>query len=877
MNQADIDEYQQLKAEREATLKAQKIANDLSDEYQTLVMDLEKERNTLLQQQIESAEVTGDEKVRSLFEQLRDARMSCSRRNQSQHNLERELNAARMSCARNRDTVIALRNESDLLHSLSDESPEVASLKSEIVSLREEVQWNKQQADKAWETASQKDQKISSLESQCNILQLQLADSVTHDASKMETVKSAANQIAEVVNTARNSLPPSNHSQQLADLHQKLQLAEEQLGMLRTQADDQTKKLSEKLDKIGEYENLLTASRASVSKRDEIVREQVQKLEDYQKQLVEFSENKVGAEQKLVELESEIGKREQRIAQLAARAEQAEVAVKQAKLFENQQPKNHPKPSGSKRTTPSNIPRDTRKKNTKAPANNNEPNSIEILRQRCERAEEEARNFFLAGEAAAEAEVKLIASRLSCSRHLQNEDSLRTELATVLEKQQAYEQKVTESEQLRRQLEDEHREYCETLQRQLKKERTQADDEIAILQNEIRILGEEKKALREELVTVKVANAEGQEEIQQASKKIEQLMAAESQAPTAQLESELASVRLSNAKHRNEQQANHATVEELTMLAEDRTNELDFLVAEVETKEEEIEFLKQQAEEFYHTEEQLVQLNEVLKRKEDEKFELEAEVASRDMEVAEMMTSISNLEEKIAESASVYDELKNSQTIIARLEKKIKRESAQSNNLKHEIKELKNRLKSAEENSHELDSYKHRVETLTDQLQTLANSNKQNEGETERMRSIAVHQKEELARAKRRDGREDVLKRKLEKVIEAYGKMKQKYQHEKEKNAIKHYREQENSPSPVVPMEMAIDADYRCVPQAPPLMSTEFKLDSPPKMTTLAARSDNYDDISFAGRSYREDASSFLAKESRRPKNVRKGRFSLQI
>ena len=549
MNTSDIEEYQQLKAERETTLKAQKIASDLSDEYQTLIMDLEKERGTLLQQQIESAEANGDDKVHSLFEQLRDARMSCNRHNQNQHNLERELNAARMSCARNRDAVVSLKSETDLLYNISDENPEMTRMKSELDSLREEVRWNKHQADLAWESVSQKDEKISSLESQCSIFQLQLSESVVQDASKMETVKSAANQIAEVVNTARASLPPPNHSQELSNLHQQLHHAEEQLRLLKTQAEDQSHKLNEKLNKLGEYEGLLSASRASISKRDDIVRDQVQKLDEYQKQLIEFAENKVGAQQRLTELESEIQKREQRIGQLASRAEQAENAVKQAKLFENQ----HKKPQPKSRTNRPAVPRDVRKKNS-APS---EPvvGPLEILRQRCERAEEEARNFFLAGEAAAETEVKLIESRLSCTRHLQNEDGLRTELATVLERQQTYEQKVSESEELRRQLEEEHREYCETLQRQIKKERTQADDEIAILQSEISILGEEKKALREELVTVKVANAEGLEEVQTATRNIKQLQDQLAGQTTAQqLQTELASVRLSNARHRDEQQ-----------------------------------------------------------------------------------------------------------------------------------------------------------------------------------------------------------------------------------------------------------------------------------------------------------------------------------
>ena len=141
---------------------------------------------------------------------------------------------------------------------------------------------------------------------------------------------------------------------------------------------------------------------------------------------------------------------------------------------------------------------------------------------------------------------------------------------------------------------------------------------------------------------------------------------------------------------------------------------------------------------------------------------------------------------------------------------------------------------------------------------------------------MAANQEEELARAKRRDGREEVLKKKLEKVIEAYGKMKKKYQHEKEKNSIRQYRcEQENSPSPVVPMELAIDADYRCMPQGPPLMPTGFKLDSPPKLSALTTRSDQFDNISQAGRSYGEDSSTYFAKETRVPK--RKGRLSLRI
>ena len=508
MNQ-EADELRQLRAERAATQAAQEAARRLASEYETLIAVVEQEKAATADQQVAAAQQHGETLALNLLTQLRTSRMSCSRHAHQEQALSRQLSSARLSCSRHKGAAEVLRSHAEVFVAAEDEADASADgLRHDVAALRAQLAEEQQQCKRAWDLSGQQESRVHDLEFQCAALSVQLAQACTEGTSAVEAIKAAGCELHQKLTTFREEALYDAGCGHL--LGGSFGEAEQKSAQLSRVVCAELSRLEQRALQVSGLQETLSASRTAAHRRDSVVAEQMQRLQTLQEKVAAEE----GSGEKVHELERELERSEARIMELTGCVEQAQKAVKDASLFREKEQELSQQVAAARNSTCNRDVRITQLLSHREQEKQADDLELKALRTRCAQAEEAAEKFFVNGEAVANLATQLDSTRLSCSNHANREDRLGAELAAVLAQQKAFEQRVREQEAAKATLEDEHKDYCATLFRQLSKERAQAKDDMELVESELRIATSERDRLRDATVSL---TADLQEQAEEAA------------------------------------------------------------------------------------------------------------------------------------------------------------------------------------------------------------------------------------------------------------------------------------------------------------------------------------------------------------------------
>ena len=463
MDEADRAELYRLRAERDAMLSAERQARLKMDEYEILTQDHEKEKVAFMAQQAEVARARGDTSAARTLEELRQARVSCSNHSMRERSLEHQLAAARLSCSRHKASAEQLENEADMFIDLDNEPQ--TRLQNEVASLKEEISHFKHLAEEAWAGVEKRESRITHLDSQCELLAAQLTSECAEGRAALAKIWEANCALRDSLNNNGNSTEAREH--------------------LSKVTESEGQRLEARIQVLTDFEGRLKSVREASKQRDEVMEEQVKRLGVLEAKLC----NSTAATQATEELQKELQQREEKIAELTASLETVQGRMSANLLGEDRINALETQLASSRMSTARRETQLEELDNERRAQRVKDEEEIKRLQQRILEAEKESTTHFLEAEQMAELTQQVYSKRLSCDAHTRNEADLRGELSALAQR-----------------LQDEHKQYSDTLYRQLNNVKATAEDDMKVMTSELDIASKEKANLRKELQALRLDN-----------------------------------------------------------------------------------------------------------------------------------------------------------------------------------------------------------------------------------------------------------------------------------------------------------------------------------------------------------------------------------